>query len=73
MYRWNMETMEKVASIDDVNTRLPLAGGSMAKGSWINFDAQSAYNAHDGVIGGVMWNGASDSIKILVIIMRQII
>lgn len=55
---------KKVASIDDVNTRLPLAGGSMAKGSWINFDAQSAYNAHDGVIGGVMWNGASDSIKI---------
>lgn len=55
---------KKVASIDDVNTRLPLAGGSMAKGSWINFDAQSAYNAHDGVIGGVMWNVASDSIKI---------
>ena len=55
---------KKVASIDDVNTRLPLAGGSMAKGSWINFDAQNAYNAHDGVIGGVMWNGASDSIKI---------
>lgn len=55
---------KKVASIDDVNTRLPLAGGSMAKGSWINFDAQSAYNAHDGVIGGIMWNGASDNIKI---------
>ena len=55
---------KKVASIDDVNTRLPLSGGSMTKGSWINFDAQSPYNAHDGVIGGVMWNGASDNIKI---------
>lgn len=55
---------KKVASIDDVNTRLPLAGGSMAKGSWISFDDQNAYNAHDGVIGGVMWNGASDNIKI---------
>lgn len=55
---------KKVASIDDVNTRLPLTGGSMAKGSWINFEAQNAYNAHDGVIGGVMWNAASDSIKI---------
>ena len=55
---------KKVASIDDVNTRLPLTGGSMAKGSWINFEAQNAYNAHDGVIGGVMWNGASDNIKI---------
>lgn len=55
---------KKVASIDDVNTRLPLSGGSMTKGSWINFDAQSAYNAQDGIIGGIMWNGASDNIKI---------
>lgn len=55
---------KKIASIDDVNTRLSLSGGNMAKGSWINFDAQSPYDAHEGGIGGVMWNGASDSIKI---------
>ena len=55
---------KQIPNSDDVNTRLPLAGGSMAKGSWINFEAKNAYNAHDGVIGGVMWNAASDSIKI---------
>lgn len=55
---------KKIASIDDVNTRLSLSGGNMAKGSWINFDAQSPYDAHEGGIGGVMWNSASDSIKI---------
>lgn len=55
---------KKVASIDDVNTRLPLSGGSMNKGSWINFDAQNPFNAQDGIIGGIMWNGASDNIKI---------
>lgn len=55
---------KRLANVDDVNTRLPLWGGNMAKGSWINFDAQSPYDAHEGGIGGVMWNGASDSIKI---------
>lgn len=55
---------KRLANVDDVNTRLPLSGGSMAKGSWINWDARSAYNAHEGIIGGVMWNGASDNIKI---------
>lgn len=52
---------KQIPNSDDV---LSVSGGNMQKGSWINFDAQSAYNAHDGVIGGVMWNGASDSIKI---------
>lgn len=46
------------------NEVLPVSGGNMKKGSWINWDAQSPYNAHEGIIGGVMWNGASDSIKI---------
>lgn len=52
---------KKLPNIDDV---LSVSGGNMNKGSWINWDAHSAYNAHEGIIGGVMWNGASDNIKI---------
>ena len=55
---------KKVASIDDVNTRLPLSGGSMTKGSHVMWDTESPYYAHDGDIGGLYWNAASDSIKI---------
>lgn len=55
---------KKVASIDDINTRLPLSGGNMAKGSYVMWNTQSPYNAHDGDIGGLYWNAASDSIKI---------
>lgn len=52
---------KKLPNSDDV---LSVSGGNMNKGSWINWDARSAYNAHEGIIGGVMWNGASDNIKI---------
>lgn len=55
---------KKVASIDDVNTRLPLAGGSMTKGSWIVWNGSNANAAKDGHIGGLNWNGATDYIKI---------
>lgn len=55
---------KKVASIDDVNTRLPLAGGNMAKGSWITWNGNNANSAEDGHIGGLDWTGASDYIKI---------
>ena len=55
---------KKVASIDDVNTRLPLAGGNMAKGSYVMWNIGNPSNAHDGDIGGLCWNAASDSIKI---------
>ena len=55
---------KKVASIDDVNTRLPLAGGSMAKGSWITWSGSNANSANDGNIGGLQWNGATDNIQI---------
>lgn len=52
---------KQIPNSDEV---LPVSGGSMQKGSWINWDAQSHYNAHEGNIGGIQWNGASDSIKI---------
>lgn len=55
---------KKVASIDDVNTRLPLAGGNMAKGSWITWSGSGANESKDGNIGGVQWTGATDYIKI---------
>lgn len=55
---------KKVASIDDVNTRLPLAGGSMAKGSWITWSGSGANSAKDGHLGGIQWTGASDYIKV---------
>ncbi|MCL5444293.1 BppU family phage baseplate upper protein [Lactobacillus johnsonii] len=55
---------KKVASIDDVNTRLPLAGGNMAKGSWITWSGSNANSANDGNIGGLQWNGATDNIQI---------
>lgn len=55
---------KRLANVDDVNTRLPLSGGSMNKGSYVMWNTQSPYNAHDGDIGGLYWNAASDSIKI---------
>lgn len=55
---------KKAASIDDVNTRLPLAGGNMAKGSWINWSGSDSGAAKDGHLGGIQWMGATDSIQI---------
>lgn len=52
------------ANTSDVNARLPLSGGSMTKGSYVMWNTESPYNAHDGDIGGLYWNAASDSIKI---------
>ena len=54
---------KKIASIDDVNTRLPLAGGSMNKGSFINWNG-GGINDRSGNIGGLFWQGASDNIRI---------
>lgn len=54
---------KKIASIDDVNTRLPLAGGSMNKGSFINWNG-GGINDRSGNIGGLLWQGASDNIRI---------
>ena len=55
---------QRITNAGDLATKLSLSGGNMQKGSWINWDAQSSYNAHEGNIGGIQWNGASDSIKI---------
>ena len=55
---------QRITNAGDLATKLSLSGGNMQKGSWINWDAQSPYNAHEGNIGGIQWNGASDSIKI---------
>ena len=52
------------ANTSDVNARLPLSGGSLNKGSYVMWNTESPYNAHDGDIGGLYWNAASDSIKI---------
>ncbi len=52
------------ANTSDVNARLPLSGGSMNKGGYVMWNTESPYNAHDGDIGGLYWNAASDSIKI---------
>ena len=59
---WN--PWKKVASIDDVNTRLPLSGGNMNKGSWITWNGTYAIGIQEGDIGGLEWNGATDNIKI---------
>lgn len=55
---------QRITNAGDLATKLSLSGGNIQKGSWINWDAQSPYNAHEGNIGGIQWNGASDSIKI---------
>lgn len=55
---------QRITNAGDLATKLSLSGGNMQKESWINWDAQSPYNAHEGNIGGIQWNGASDSIKI---------
>lgn len=55
---------QRITNAGDLATKLSLSGGNMQKGSWINWDAQSPYNAHEGNIGGIQWNGASYNIKI---------
>ena len=55
---------KKVASIDDVNTRLSVSGGNMNKGSWINWNGSNANSAKDGNLGGIQWTGATDIIQI---------
>ena len=55
---------QRITNATDLATRLPVSGGNMNKGSYIKWDAESPYNAHDGDVGGLYWNAASDSIKI---------
>ncbi len=56
---------QRIANIDEVNSRLPLGGGEMAKGSTILWQGTNAGpNIQEGNIGGLQWNGATDYIKI---------
>lgn len=56
---------KRIANIDEVNSRLPLGGGEMAKGSTILWQGTNAGpNIQEGNIGGLQWNGATDYVKI---------
>lgn len=56
---------QRIANIDEVNSRLPLGGGEMAKGSTILWQgANAGPNIQEGNIGGLQWNGATDYVKI---------
>lgn len=52
------------ANTSDVNARLPLSGGNMAKGSWITWSGSSAVSAKDGQLGGIQWTGATDTVRV---------
>lgn len=56
---------QRIANIDEVNSRLSLGGGEMAKGSTILWQETNAGpNIQEGNIGGLQWNGATDYVKI---------
>ena len=56
---------QRIANIDEVNSRLSLGGGEMAKGSTILWQGTNAgSNIQEGNIGGLQWNGATDYGKI---------
>ena len=56
---------KRIANIDEVNSRLPLGGGEMAKGSTILWQGTNAGpNIQEGNIGGLQWTGATDYVKI---------
>lgn len=51
------------ANTSDVNARLPLSGGIMNKGAFINWNG-GGINDRSGKIGGLYWQGATDNISI---------
>lgn len=51
------------ANTSDVNARLPLSGGNMNKGAFINWNG-GGINDKSGNIGGLYWQGATDNISI---------
>ena len=56
---------KRIANIDEVNSRLPLGGGEMAKGSTILWQGTNAGpNIQEGNIGCLQWNSATDYVKI---------
>lgn len=55
---------QRITNATDLATRLPVSGGNMNKGSWINWNGSNANSAKDGNLGGIQWTGATDSIQI---------
>lgn len=51
------------ANTSDVNARLPLSGGIMNKGAFINWNG-GGVNDRSGKIGGLYWQGTTDNISI---------
>lgn len=51
------------ANTSDVNARLPLSGGNMNKGAFINWNGGDI-NDRSSNIGGLYWQGATDKISI---------
>lgn len=51
------------ANTSDVNARLPLSGGNMNKGAFINWNG-GGINDRSGNIGGLYWQAATDNIRI---------
>lgn len=51
------------ANTSDVNARMPLSGGFMNKGAFINWNG-GGVNDRSGNIGGLYWQGATDNISI---------
>ena len=55
--------LSEKANTSDVNARLPLSGGNMNKGAFINWNG-GGVNDRSGNIGGLYWQGATDKISI---------
>lgn len=59
--RWPVDQLVIGQLADAINAKLPLGGGEMAKGSTILWQGA---NIHEGNIGGLQWNSATDYVKI---------
>lgn len=57
------DALANKANTSDVNARLPLSGGNMNKGAFINWNG-GGINDRSGKIGGLYWQGATDKISI---------
>lgn len=56
---------QRITNAGDLATKLSLSGGNMQKGSTILWQGTNAGpNIHEGNIGGLQWNGATDYVKI---------
>lgn len=65
---WNnsgFKQWRRVINEGDLNrSLLPLSGGIMNKGAFINWNGSDSNSAKDGHLGGIQWTGATDSIQI---------